>query len=289
MLSNALLYAEQELSLSSNYQSQVEECVRYIAPRLDAAPEWGIILGTGQGDWAARLAGGGSLSYQDLPHFPLATSPSHAGRLSWGSLSGKQVLLFQGRFHAYEGYSLRQVTFPVRVMTGLGVKTLATTNAAGGLNPLFRAGDLMLICDHLNLIGDNPLVGENIDAWGPRFPDMSQVYDSDLRAAAETVARRLGLGLRQGVYVAVKGPSLETSAETRFLRMIGADAVGMSTVPEVITAVHAGLRVLGISVISNLNLPDAMAPIAIEAIIDTVARAEPHLVELLQGVLQEVA
>jgi purine-nucleoside phosphorylase len=275
--------------LSRTYQSQVEECVRYLAPQLDTPPAWGIILGTGQRDWAARLAGGGSLPYQDLPHFPPATSPSHVGRLSWGKLSGQPVLLFQGRFHAYEGYSLRQVTFPVRVMAGLGVKTLITTNAAGGLNPLFRAGDLMLICDHLNLIGDNPLVGDNIDAWGPRFPDMSQVYDPDLRAATETVARRLGLGLRQGVYVAVRGPSLETPAETRFLRLIGADAVGMSTVPEVVTAVHAGLRVLGLSVISNLNLPDAMAPIAIEAIIDTVARAEPHLVELLQGVLQEVA
>jgi purine-nucleoside phosphorylase len=276
------------MDLSRTYQSQVEECVRYIAPGLKAAPEWGIILGTGQGDWAARLKGGGCLPYRELPHFPPATSPSHAGRLCWGQMGGKQVLLCQGRFHAYEGYSLRQVTFPVRVMAGLGVKTLVVTNAAGGLNPLFKAGDLMLICDHLNFIGDNPLVGDNIDAWGPRFPDLSQVYDRGLRAAAETVARRLGLGLRQGVYVAVKGPSLETPAETRFLRLIGADAVGMSTVPEVITAVHAGLQVLGISVISNLNLPDAMAPIAIEAIIDTVARAEPHLVELLLGVMQEV-
>jgi purine-nucleoside phosphorylase len=269
------------------YQSQVEECVRLIAPRLEAAPEWGIILGTGQGDWAGRLTGGDCLPYSDLPHFPPATSPSHAGRLCWGRLAGRQVLLFQGRFHAYEGYTLRQVTFPVRVMAGLGVKTLLVTNAAGGLNPLFQAGDLMLICDHLNLLGDNPLVGDNIDAWGPRFPDFSQVYDRHLRAAAEAVARRLGLGLRQGVYVAVKGPSLETPAETRFLRLIGADAVGMSTVPEVITAVHAGLRVLGISVISNLNLPDAMAPIAIEAIIDTVAKAEPHLIGLVLGVLQE--
>ncbi len=273
--------------MSQTYQAQVEECVRYIVPHLKAAPEWGIILGTGQGDWAMRLSGGDCLPYQDLPHFPPATSPSHAGRLCWGQLSGRQVMLCQGRFHAYEGYSLRQVTFPVRVMAGLGVKTLIVTNAAGGLNPLFKPGDLMLICDHLNLIGDNPLVGENIDAWGPRFPDLSQTYDLNLRTTAETVARRLGLGLRQGVYVAVKGPSLETPAETRFLRLIGADAVGMSTVPEVITAVHAGLRVLGLSVISNLNLPDAMAPIAIEAIIDTVARAEPHLVELLLGVMQE--
>jgi purine-nucleoside phosphorylase len=202
-------------------------------------------------------------------------------------MSGKEVVVCQGRFHAYEGYSLGQVTFPVRVMASLGVKTLIVTNAAGGLNPLFKAGDLMLICDHINLMGDNPLAGENIDAWGPRFPDLSQVYDRRLREQAEAVARRLGIGLRQGVYVAVKGPSLETPAETRFLRQIGADAVGMSTVPEVIVAVHAGLRVLGISVLSNLNLPDAMAPIAIEAIIDTVARAEPQLVELLLGVMQE--
>jgi purine-nucleoside phosphorylase len=277
------------LKVSRTYQAQVEECVQFIGPRLTSPPEWGIILGTGQGGCAARLEGGGSLPYQELPHFPPATSPSHAGRLGWGHLSGKQVLLCQGRFHAYEGYSLRQVTFPVRVMASLGIKTLMVTNAAGGLNPRFRAGDLMLIRDHLNLMGDNPLVGENIDAWGPRFPDLSQVYDRGLREVTETVARRLGLGLRQGVYVAVKGPSLETPAETRFLRQIGADAVGMSTVPEVIAAVHAGLRVLGISVISNLNLPDAMAPIAIEAIIDTVARAEPQLVELLLGVIQEVS
>ncbi len=273
--------------MSQTYQEQVEECVRFITPRLTAPPEWGIILGTGQGLWAARLEGGGGLPYEELPHFPPATSPSHAGHLAWGRVAGKEVMLCQGRFHAYEGYSLRQVTFPVRVMASLGVQILIVTNAAGGLNPLFKAGDLMLIRDHLNLIGDNPLAGENIDAWGPRFPDLSQVYDRRLGEQAETVARRLGIGLRQGVYVAVKGPSLETPAETRFLRQIGADAVGMSTVPEVIVAVHAGLRVLGISVLSNLNLPDAMAPIAIEAIIDTVARAEPQLVELLLGVMQE--
>jgi len=275
--------------VSLTYQAQVEECVRFIAPRLTAPPEWGIILGTGQGLWAGRLEGVGGLPYGELPHFPPATSPSHGGRLVWGQMSGKEVMLCQGRFHAYEGYALRQVTFPVRVMASLGVKTLIVTNAAGGLNPLFKAGDLMLICDHINLMGDNPLAGENIDAWGPRFPDLSQVYDRRLREKTEAVARRLGIGLRQGVYAAVKGPSLETPAETRFLRQIGADAVGMSTVPEVIAAVHAGLRVLGISVLSNLNLPDAMAPIAIEAIIDTVARAEPQLVELLLGVMQEVS
>ncbi|MFZ5449470.1 MAG: purine-nucleoside phosphorylase [Thermodesulfobacteriota bacterium] len=270
-----------------SYQAQVEECVRFLAPHLPVAPEWGIVLGTGQKGWSSRLENGDCLSYQELPHFPQATSPSHAGRLCWGRLADKQVVLCQGRFHAYEGYSLRQVTFPVRVLAGLGVKTLVLTNAAGGLNPLFKAGELMLITDHINFIGDNPLVGNNIDAWGPRFPDLSQVYDRGLRDVTERVARRLGIGLRQGVYVAVKGPSLETPAETRLLRLAGADAVGMSTVPEAIAAVHAGLRVLGISVISNLNLPDAMAPIAIEAIIDTVSQAEPQLVELLLGVMQE--
>jgi purine-nucleoside phosphorylase len=275
--------------VSREYPEQVAECVRFISPRLTAEPSWGIILGTGQGVWGDRLEGGGSLAYRELPHFPPATSPSHTGRLSWGRVSGQEVMLCQGRFHAYEGYSMKQVTFPVRVMASLGVKTLIVTNAAGGLNPGFQAGELMLIRDHINLMGDNPLVGENIDSWGPRFPDMAQVYDRGLREKTEAVARHLGIGLRQGVYVAIKGPSLETPAETRFLRQIGADAVGMSTVPEVIAAVHAGLRVLGISVLSNINLPDAMAPIAIEAIIDTVARAEPQVVELLLGVMQEVS
>ncbi len=273
--------------LSQKYQEQVAECVRFLKPHLAAAPEWGLILGTGQGAWDARLVDGHSLPYADLPHFPPATSPSHQGRLGWGQMSGRQVLLCQGRFHAYEGYSLRQVTFPVRVMAALGVKTLVLVNAAGGLNPNFQAGDLMLISDHINFIGDSPLVGENIDAWGPRFPDLSRVYDAQLRRVAQEVARRRGIVLRQGVYVAVKGPHLETPAETRMLRLLGADAVGMSTVPEAIAAVHSGLRVLGISVLSNLNLPDAMAPIAIEEIVATVARAEPQLVELLLGVLQE--
>jgi purine-nucleoside phosphorylase len=271
--------------LSPTYQEQVEECVRFLAPRLKSRPEWGIVLGTGQGLWDERLSAAEGLPYAELPHFPPATSPSHAGRLLWGGLGGRRVLLFMGRFHAYEGYTLRQVTFPVRVMAALGVKTLVLTNAAGGLNPDFRPGELMLIRDHINFLGDSPLVGPNVDAWGPRFPDLSRVYDRELGEVAAKVARRQGLVLRQGVYVAVKGPQLETPAETRFLRMMGADAVGMSTVPEAIAATHAGLRILGISVLSNLNLPDAMAPIAIEDIIATVAGAEPRLAELLAGIM----
>lgn len=274
------------MQLSSSYYQQVQECADFLRDRLPLSPLWGIVQGTGQSLLVENLAGGGSLAYTELPHFPQATSPSHPGLLTWGYLSGRPTLLFQGRLHAYEGHHLRQVTFPVRLMAALGVRNLVLTNAAGGLNPLFQAGELMLISDHLNFMGDNPLVGPNLDAWGPRFPDLSRVYDRDLRAAAQEVARREGIILQHGVYVAVRGPSLETPAETRFLRLMGADAVGMSTVPEAIAAVHAGLRVLGFSVLSNLNLPDAMAPISLEEILATVARAEPQLVRLIMGVLE---
>jgi len=268
-----------------NYPRQVEECARFLTDRLNLKLEWGIITGTGQKFLAQELADGGALPYGDLPHFPRATSPSHQGLLCWGFLSGRPTLVFQGRFHAYEGYPLAQVTMPVRLLAALGVKNLIITNAAGGLNPLFKGGDLMVIADHINLLGDNPLVGENVEAWGPRFPDLSQAYDRVFMDLAEEVARAEGLSLRHGVYVAVKGPSLETPAETRFLRLIGADAVGMSTVAEAIAAVHAGLRILGISVISNVNLPDAMAPITIEEVVATVSQAESRLVRLIRGVL----
>lgn len=269
------------------YQAQVEECAGFLAPRLGLVPEWGLILGTGISLLGEHLKGGGALPYADLPHFPRATSPTHKGALGWGRLAGRPVLLFQGRVHAYEGYSPRQVTFPVRLLAALGAKRLILTNAAGGLNPQFSTGELMLIADHLNFLGDNPLVGENVEAWGPRFPDMSRVYDGDLAARAQEVARRQGLTLRKGVYAAVKGPCLETPAEVRFLRLAGADAVGMSTVPEAIAAVHAGLQILGLSVLSNMNLPEEMAPVRLEDIVAAVGRAEPRLVRLLLGVLEE--
>jgi purine-nucleoside phosphorylase len=275
--------------MPESYPRQVEECACFLKDRLGSAPEWGIIMGTGQKLMAGELEGGGALPYQELPHFPRATSPSHQGRLGWGRLAGQPTLVFQGRVHLYEGYSLAQVTMPVRLAAALGVKNLIITNAAGGLNPLFKGGDLMVIADHINLLGDNPLVGENVEAWGPRFPDLSQVYDRALQDLAMEVARREGIALRQGVYVAVRGPSLETPAETRFLRLIGADAVGMSTVAEAIAAVHAGLRVLGVSIISNVNLPDAMAPITIEDVVATVGRAESRLVKLVRGVLTGAA
>ncbi len=270
--------------MGENYVRQVEECARYLAGRLKLEPEWGIIMGTGQNLLVGYLKDAAHLSYEELPHFPRPTAPTHQGRLWWGRLAGRPVLVFQGRFHAYEGYSLSQVSMPVRLMAALGIKKLIITNAAGGLNPLFKSGDLMLIADHINLLGDNPLVGENVERWGPRFPDLSRVYDRRLMDLAEEAALRRGIPLRQGVYVAVKGPSLETPAETRFLRLIGADAVGMSTVAEVIAAVHAGLRNLGISIISNVNLPDAMAPITLEEVV-AVRKAESRLVEVILGVL----
>lgn len=274
---------------AQQYYAQVEECAAFLSREWTTPPAWGIILGTGMGLLAESMEVAGSLPYAELPHYPRATSPSHRGRLSYGRFAGSQALLCQGRLHSYEGYSLRQVTFPVRVMAALGIKNLILTNAAGGLRPLFRAGELMLIRDHINLLGDSPLTGENIDAWGPRFPDLSRVYDRSLMQTAEEVALKQGLILRQGVYVAVKGPHLETPAETRFLRQIGADAVGMSTVPEAICAVHAGLQVLGVSVLSNINLPDAMAPTSLEEIVATVARAEPQLVQLLLGIMEQTA
>ncbi|MFZ5450465.1 MAG: purine-nucleoside phosphorylase [Thermodesulfobacteriota bacterium] len=277
------------MTSARQYFDQVEECAAFLGRNWQTPPAWGIILGTGMGLLSGQMEEEGGLPYEELPHYPRATSPSHRGYLSWGRLAGARALLFQGRLHAYEGYSLRQVTFPVRVMAALGLSRLVLTNAAGGLNPLFQAGELMLIRDHINFLGDSPLTGENIDAWGPRFPDLSQVYDRYLMQVAEETALRQGLVLRQGVYVAVKGPHLETPAETRFLRLIGADAVGMSTVPEAICAVHAGLQVLGISVLSNLNLPDAMAPTSLEEIVATVARAEPQLVQLLLGVMEQTA
>jgi purine-nucleoside phosphorylase len=271
--------------MTEAYRRRVEECARFVEPHVGFRPGWGIIMGTGQKLLGQQLAGGGALSYQELPHFPRATSPTHAGQLKWGRLEEVPVLVFQGRFHVYEGHPLPDVVLPVRLLTALGVKNLLITNAAGGLNPLFRGGDLMLIADHIHLLGGNPLTGENLEAWGPRFPDMSRAYDREWLELAEEVGRRQGLVLRKGVYVSVPGPSLETPAETRFLRLIGADAVGMSTTPEVIAAVHGGLRVLGVSIISNVNLPDAMAPITLEEIVATVEQAEHRLVSLIRGVV----
>jgi len=251
-------------------------------------PAVGIILGTGLGGLAEEIAVSVAVPYESIPGFPLSTVESHAGRLLLGQLGGKQVVAMQGRFHRYEGYSLPQVTFPVRVLHALGASTLIVSNACGGMQPLWAPGDLVLLADHINLLGDNPLVGTNDERLGPRFPDLSAAYDPALRALARETAVELGITLREGVYVAVPGPNLETRAEYRMLRAIGADVVGMSTVPEVIVANHEGMRVLGISIITDQCLPDALEPADITRIIETARRAEPLLTRLIQRVVERM-
>ncbi len=273
---------------SNEYRVRVEEASAFLSRRLGLTPQVGIIVGTGLGGVAARIDKTAEFSYYNIPHFPRSTVESHAGKLVAGRFGERAVVALQGRFHFYEGYSLEEVTFPVRVMASLGIRTLALSNAAGGLNPAFGTTDLMVIRDHINLMGANPLRGPNRDAWGPRFPDMSTPYDLSLCEEAEDLAREEGLRLHKGVYVAVSGPSMETPAETRFLRMIGGDAVGMSTVPEVIVARHAGLRVFAVSVIANVNTPDSMQPIHLRDVIAVAERAEPGLAALLSGLIRRL-
>lgn len=259
-----------------------------VRARLSRVPEVAIVLGTGLGGLAREIDVAATVEYADIPGFPLSTVESHAGRLLCGTLGGKAVVAMHGRFHRYEGYSLQQVTFPVRVLRALGAETLVVSNACGGMREAWAPGDLMLIADHINLLGDNPLVGENDDRLGVRFPDMSAPYDASLRALAREVAREQGTVLREGVYVAVTGPNLETRAEYRMLRTIGADVVGMSTVPEVIVAVHGGMRVLGLSIITDQCIPETLEPADLETIIATAGRAEPRLTALVRGVLERL-
>jgi purine-nucleoside phosphorylase len=259
-----------------------------IRERYTGTPDVAIILGTGLGALGREISLETSLDYAYIPGFPLSTVESHTGRLLFGTLGGKQVVAMQGRFHRYEGYTLQQVTFPVRVMRALGARVLIVSNACGVMNPLWSTGELMLIVDHLNLLGDNPLVGPNDDALGPRFPDMSEPYDAELRALAREVAVKSKMILREGVYAAVTGPNLETRAEYRLLRNAGADVVGMSTVPEVIVAIHGGMRVLGISILTDRCLPDALEPASVEKIIAVATRAEPQLTTLVKGVLERL-
>lgn len=252
-------------------------------------PEIGIILGTGLGGLADEIDLERSIPYEQIPGFPLSTVESHAGRLLLGRLGKRPVVAMQGRFHRYEGYGLGEVTFPVRVMHALGARTLIVSNACGGMNPLWSPGDLVLLSDHINLLGDNPLIGTNDERLGPRFPDMSTPYDPELRALTRATALELGIALREGVYVAVAGPNLETRAEYRMLRGIGADVVGMSTVPEVIVAAHEGMRTVGISIITDQCLPDALEPADIGRIIDTARRAEPSLSRLIARLVERLS
>ncbi|NPA34822.1 MAG: purine-nucleoside phosphorylase [Chlorobi bacterium] len=266
---------------------RINEAVKYIQENTDSFnPLYGIILGTGLGQLAKEIDEKYSLDYGNIPHFPVSTVESHQGRLIFGYLEGKPVVAMQGRFHYYEGYSLKEVTFPVRVMKMLGIKRLFVSNAAGGLNPKMEVGDLMIIKDHINLLPDNPLRGPNLDELGPRFPDMSQVYDPEAIAMAEAFARENNIRCHTGVYVAVPGPNLETKAEYKFLRLIGADAVGMSTVPEVIVARHMNLPVFGISAITDIGFPiERVKEVSLEDVIAAASTAEPHMTKIIRALV----
>lgn len=272
-------------------REQIEEAVAFIRKHTKIRPEVGIVLGTGLGGLVKEIRKEIVLDYEEIPHFPLSTVESHKGKLIFGTLGGKKIVAMQGRFHYYEGYTMQQVTFPIRVMShkiGLGAKTLMTSNAVGGMNPNFRRGDIMIITDHINLQGDNPLIGPNDDDLGPRFPDMSEPYSLELIAKAEKVAAELKIKTRRGVLVAVQGPNMETRAEYRFLRGIGADAVGMSTVPEVIVAVHMGMKVLSFSIVTDECIPETLQPVTVEEVIAVANKAEPKLTKIMKEVVKRM-
>lgn len=264
---------------------RIQAAVAVVRQHTALVPEIAIILGTGLGGLALEIEADKVLPYEAIPGFPLSTVESHAGRLILGRLGGRPVVAMQGRFHRYEGYTLQQVTFPVRVMRALGAATLIVTNVSGGMHPLWAPGDLVLLSDHINLLGDNPLIGRNDDRLGPRFPDMSEPYSETLRARARALALTQGVTLREGVYVAVPGPNLETRAEYRMLRALGADLVGMSTVPEVIVAIHQGMNVLGFSIITDQCLPDALEPANLAQILAVAGAAEPRLTRLVAALV----
>ncbi len=267
---------------------QVQAAAQAVRARWPAKPRVGIILGTGLGGLAQDIATEAAIPYEAIPHFPRSTVVTHAGRLVCGNLAGKPVVAMEGRFHFYEGYSLQEITLPVRVMKALGCEVLLVSNACGGMNPQWAKGDLMLIEDHINLIGDNPLIGKNDDRLGERFPDMCHPYDPELIRLAQRIALEEKIVCHKGVFVAVSGPNLETRAEYRFLRLIGADVVGMSTVPEVIVGVHSKLRILGVSVITDQCLPDALEPVRLDDIIATANEAEKKLRVLVRRVVGEL-
>ena len=271
-----------------DYRKKVEEAAGFLAAKTRISPAVVIILGTGLGSLVDAMTIDTLLPYREIPHFPRATAPGHPGNLVFGTLCNRNVAVLQGRFHYYEGYSTKELTFPLRVLSRLGPATLIVTNAAGGLAPDYSPGTIMVIRDHLNFIGENPLRGANIDGWGPRFPDMAAPYDRELISTTLECGAKLQLpGIVTGVYVAIPGPSLETPAETRFLRNVGADAVGMSSVPEVIVARHAGMKVLGLSAIANVNDPDNFAPILLEDVLAAARKIEPAMRKLIMEVLED--
>jgi len=264
---------------------QIQESLRFIRSKWQGTAKVGIVLGTGLGNLAKQIKTDVTFPYEEIPHFPRSTVETHAGNLVVGTLNGVPVAAMEGRFHAYEGYDPQQITFPVRVLKALGAEILVVSNACGGMNPQYQQGDIMVIEDHINLLGFNPLVGINDDRLGPRFPDMCEPYDRKLIDLALEVARKENFAAHKGVYVAVLGPNLETRAEYRFLRGIGADVVGMSTVPEVLVAVHCGMKVLGLSIVTDMALPDALKPAVVSEIIAVANAAEPKLTKIVSGVL----
>jgi purine-nucleoside phosphorylase len=266
----------------------LDDAVAFITKTVKFEPEIGIILGTGLGSLVDGIELAGTIEYDDIPHFPTSTVESHHGRLLFGHLRGKPVICMQGRFHFYEGYSFRQIAFPIRVMKRLGVRSLIASNAAGGLNPKYQVGDIMMLTDHINFLPGNPLIGDNDDNWGPRFPDCFEVYNREYIAAARAVALDQNLRLQEGVYVAVTGPNLETAAEYRMFRTLGGDAVGMSTVPEVMTAHHQGTKALAFSIITDMGLPDNMHPCSIESVLKVAAEAEPRLRALIAACVERM-
>lgn len=269
------------------HRQRVEEGAAYLQSRLGDPPEIAIVLGTGLSRLADSVSQSVVIPYGEIPHFPVSSVTSHAGNLVAGRLAGKSVVILQGRVHCYEGFTARDVAFSIRVLSLLGVGAAVITNASGGLNPHFSAGSIMVLTDHINLLGDNPLRGPNIDAWGPRFPDLSNPYDSGLVSLAFDCARDLGIqGITAGTYICIPGPSLETPAETRFLRQSGGDAVGMSSIPEILVAIHSGMRVLGLSVVANINDPDNLQPILLEDIVNTAQDTEPVLQSLISEIVR---
>ncbi len=279
---------QKERESVEEFRSKRDEALEYLREHCEMEPDYLLILGTGLGQLGDEIEVAETISYADIPHFPVSTVESHAGKLIFGSLGGKQVVAMQGRFHYYEGYTMQQIAFPVRVLQAAGCNTLMVSNACGGMNPQYRRGDIMLINDHINMLGDNPLIGPNDDELGPRFPDMSDPYTERLRDIAEGVALEKGIRMHEGVYLALSGPTLETRAEYRFLRQIGADVVGMSTVPEVIAAVHMSMEVLGISVITDECFPDALEPVDIEDVLEAAGMAEPQMTRVIVGVLEKL-
>ncbi len=276
------------MTTSHELTRRVGDSVETVRAHSSLEPAVAIVLGTGLGALADVIDVERSIAYDELPGFPVPTVESHSGRLVLGRLGGTPVVAMQGRFHRYEGYTLREVTFPIRVLRALGAETLVVSNVSGGMNPLWRVGELVLIDDHINLLGDSPLIGPNADEFGPRFPDMSEPYDRALQQLALEEAMALGIRLNRGVYVAVPGPQLETRAEYRMLRTLGADVVGMSTVPEVIVARHMSMRVLGLSIITDECFPDALEPVDVSKIIAAAAEAEPHLTRLIERVVSRL-